>query len=135
MVMATLLTAILAGLGLGAIWALLYGMGLDRPAWLSLAAAAGMALSMHFSNPKARWSNAALAGLGTCVAAFYAETLQLLWRIAAQLGLPLIDVIRNSGILASSGLAWRLLPTSHLAMYATAAAAAFILSLALRRHD
>ncbi|MGB8634032.1 MAG: hypothetical protein WCD66_01540 [Rhodanobacteraceae bacterium] len=122
-----LLTAVLSGLALGAVWSLLSGLGMAHAAWLSVGAGMAMAASMRFSSPQASWFAAGLAGLGTLLAAFYAECLQLLARIAAQLGLPLIDVIHTSGIASTSQLAWRLMPIQHQMLYAAAAILAAIL--------
>ncbi len=122
-----LLTAALSGLALGAVWSLLASLGVPHAAWLSLGAGMAMAVSMRFSSPQSSWFAAVLAGLGTLLAAFYAECLQLLTRIAGQLGLPLIEVIRTSGIISTSQLTWRLLPGQHQMLYLLAAILAAIL--------
>lgn len=130
-----ILTAALSGLALGALWALLAASIIANATWLAFGAAAGMVFSMRFSSPRASWFAAVLAALGTLLAAFYAECLQLAMRIAAQFGLPLLDVIHTSGIASSSQLTWRLLPTQHVLVYSAAALLAFIATLWPARSD
>ncbi len=130
----TLLTALLAALALGALWALLAASGLRHTLWLAFAAAAGMAFGLRFAGDPRGWLPALLAGAGTLLAALYAEGLQLLMRIAAQLGLPLIEVIRTSGIADTAVLACRLLPPSHLLTYLVAAVLAALLMSLPRPH-
>lgn len=122
----TLLTAILSGMALGALWALLATSVIEHAVWLALGAAAGMALSMRLASPQPGWFAAALAASGTLLATGYAECLQLMMRISSQIGLPLIEVIRTSGLFSTTKLAWRLIPTEHLAIYAIAALLAFV---------
>lgn len=122
------LTTLLVALAFGAVWALLAAWGLNDDAWLAFAAAAGMVFSLRFAGSQHGWFPALLAGGGTLLAALYAECLQLLMRIAAQLGLPLIEVIHTSGILSTGQLAWRLLPESHLLTYLAAAVLAALLT-------
>lgn len=124
-----LLTAALSGLALGALWALLAASVTDHAVWLAWGAAVGMALSMRFASPQPRWFAALLAASGTLLAAYYAECLQLAVRISTQLGLPLIEVIRASGIFSTAKLAWRLLPAQHLTIYAAAVLLAFLTTL------
>ncbi len=124
-----LLTAVLSGLALGALWALLAAYLINHAAWLAWGAAAGMALSMRFTSPQPGWFAALLAASGTLLAAYYAECLQLAMRISSQLGLPLIEVIRTSGVFSTAKLAWRLLPAQHVSIYAAAALLAFIATL------
>lgn len=124
------LVAVLCALALGALWALASTFGLEPPVWLAFPAGMAMAAVLRFSHPQPRGVAVTLAGLGTLLAGFYAECLQLLMHIAAQLGLPLIEVIRTSGIVGSAPLAWRLLPAPHLLIYVLAAAlAAFLTAL------
>lgn len=108
----TVLTAVVSALALGAVAALLAAFGLAG-AWRAFAVAAGMALSMRFSR-QTGWSGGIMAALGTLLALFYSECLQVLMRLSAQLGLPLLEVIRTSGLHGTTQLAW--LSLAHQSM-------------------
>jgi vitamin B12 transport system permease protein len=88
----------LAGLALGAVWALLVlRFGDAVPPWLVLAVAALTALSAHLSLPPVRGAAALLAALATLLAALYEQFLLAAARLAAMFGIGLLESLRASG--------------------------------------
>ena len=123
-----LLTTALVALALGALWTLLGAWWPGNVGLWAFGTAVGMIACMRFANDEPGWVAGVLAGLGTLVAAFYAESLQLMMRLAGQLGLPLIDVLHASGFGGTTQLTWRLMPSRHILIYAAVAIIAFVLT-------
>ena len=95
----------LAGLALGAVWALLVlRFGSAVPPWLVLAVAALTALSTRMSLPPTRGAAPLLAALATLLAALYEQFLLAAARIAAMFGIGLLESLRASGF----GMLWLL---------------------------
>lgn len=127
------LSVLLAGLALGAVWALLVlRFGALVPAWLVLAVGALAALSARMSLPAVRGAASTLAALATLLAAVYEQVLLAAARIAAMFGIGLLESLRASGF----GMLWLLarLGLHGERLHWALAAAVLAALLAWRRH-
>lgn len=124
------LLALLCALALGAAWALIEPW-LRHALWPAFVIAVVLAGVLYSCSHRPGWGTALLAALATLVAAGYAECLELALRIARQLGLSLLTVIQTSGFGDLGQMAWLLLPTERLAVYAAAAVLAAAVSRVL----
>jgi hypothetical protein len=77
--------------------------------------------------------SALLAALGTLLAAYYAACLAASARLAAELGLPLGQVLASNGFRGSLQLGWTSTHPRDVAWAATAAVLAFVLTLLHRK--
>jgi len=127
------LAVLMAGLALGAVWALLVlRFGTAVPAWLALAVGALTALSARISLPAVRGAAPMLAALATLLAAVYEQVLLAAARIAAMFGIGLLESLRASGF----GMLWLLarLGLHGERLHWALAAAALAALLAWPRH-
>jgi hypothetical protein len=126
------LTAAMGALALGALWALLAigHPGLSRP----FAIVVGCLLAWVMRSTTARsLYPALLAALGTLLATGYAACLAASARLAAELGMPLGQVLASNGWHGALQLGWTSTHSRDIAWAAAAAVLAFVLTLVRRK--